>query len=171
MRPSLALGPLNRRRVRVRPGVSVERQAGAIPYARVGEEITYLLITSRGTGKWLFPKGSPIDGLSPAGVAEREALEEAGVSGEVEPDPVGSYRDWKTSGMRRRPIDVTLFALRVDRQLEDWPEARMRYRHWAMLAEAQRLLANRELVVLLDRLEQRLLRAGSYGATAKSSTR
>ena len=130
------------------------RQSGAIPYTVVEGRAVFLLVTSRRTGRWIFPKGSVIQGMTPWESAAQEALEEAGVEGDVETVPIGAYRDLKTAGMRRLPIEVDLYPLRLLRQLDDWPEKHNRHRHWVILPEAKRLLSNprmAELAALLDR--------------------
>ena len=55
--------------------------------------VMFLLVRSRGGSRWTFPKGG-IDSsdASPATAAAREALEEAGVTGEIDPVPLGTYR-------------------------------------------------------------------------------
>lgn len=51
-----------------------------------------LLITSRDTGRWILPKGWPIDGLDGAGAALQEAWEEAGVTkADIRSDPMGIF--------------------------------------------------------------------------------
>ena len=50
-----------------------------------------MLVTSRGTGRWIIPKGWPMKRKAPHAAAAREALEEAGVVGEVQSSPLGSY--------------------------------------------------------------------------------
>jgi len=133
---------------------AVTRQFGAIPYAVVDGRVMFLMVTSRRTGRWIFPKGSEIAGMAPWQVAAHEAYEEAGIEGEIETVPIGAYRDTKTIGFRRVTIEVDLFPLRLVRQLEHWPEQSERHRHWVMLPEARRRLANPrlgELAALLDR--------------------
>lgn len=132
-------------------------QAGAIPYALADGQVVFLLITSRRSGRWIFPKGAPIEGLAPWDVAAHEAFEEAGVEGEVDARPIGSYRTMKTLAIRRAVIEVDMYPLRVTRQLDDWPEKGRRHRHWAILAEAKRLLSNPKLADLAARLSQRVL--------------
>src|SRR5690606_28829887 len=66
-------------------------QFGALPYTIVDGQLVVLLITSRGRGKWIFPKGGQVDGMTPWETAAHEAWEEAGVSGEIEQEPIGSY--------------------------------------------------------------------------------
>ena len=56
-------------------------------------DVMFLLVRSRAGNRWTFPKGTvePSD-ASPADAAMREALEEAGVTGTVDPVPLGTYR-------------------------------------------------------------------------------
>ncbi|MEX2249902.1 MAG: NUDIX hydrolase [Parvibaculum sp.] len=125
-----------------------QRQVGAIPYAVIDGKVAVLLVTSRRTGRWIFPKGSLIDGLTPAEAAAREAFEEAGVEGEIAAAPLGAYSGYKRRGLRPLPIEVDLYPLRVATQHEDWPEKNERRRHWASLTEARKLLAEPRLVEL-----------------------
>lgn len=136
------------------PGAA--KQAGAIPYSLVQDQVVFLLITSRGSGRWIFPKGEPIEGLEPWETASQEALEEAGVEGEVDSRPIGNYRAFKTLAFRRKIVDVEMYPLRVTRQLDDWPEKGLRHRHWAILPEAKRLLSDARLAELAIRLSQRV---------------
>jgi 8-oxo-dGTP pyrophosphatase MutT (NUDIX family) len=139
-------------------GIEPAPQAGAIPYTVVKNIPVFLLITSRGTGRWIFPKGALIEGYELWQVAAREAFEEAGVEGDVEAAPIGSYRGLKGS-IRTAPIEVHMFPLRVVRQLQDWPEKERRHRHWVILQEARRLLSDPQLVDLVTRVHEHALRA------------
>jgi 8-oxo-dGTP pyrophosphatase MutT (NUDIX family) len=129
---------------------SAVRQVGAIPYTLVEGKVVFLIITSRRTGRWVFPKGAPDPAHAPWDQAAIEAFEEAGVEGRVETVPVGDYRTVKTKGVRRIHVDVDMFPLKVERQLDDWPERGQRYRHWVTLTEARRLLSDRRLVELTE---------------------
>jgi 8-oxo-dGTP pyrophosphatase MutT (NUDIX family) len=124
--------------------LSPVRQAGAIPYTIVDGRAVFLLITSRRSGRWIFPKGAPIEGHQPWQVAAREAYEEAGIEGEIEPVSIGSYRTLKRT-IPPAFIDVDMYALRMVRQLDDWPERGKRHRHWVILPEAKRLLSDPKL--------------------------
>lgn len=137
-------------------GPGIARQAGAIPYTVVQGQVVFLLITSRGSGRWIFPKGEPMEGLEPWETAAQEALEEAGVEGELDSRPVGFYRTFKTLAFRRKVIEVEMFPLRVTRQLDDWSEKGLRHRHWAILPEAKRLLSDARLAELAVKLNQRI---------------
>lgn len=133
----------------------LERQSGAIPYAVVDGTPVFLLVTSRRSGRWIFPKGSVSKDLSPAQAAAREAFEEGGVEGEVDDDPIGSYRSWKIRGIRRHAIEVEMYPMRVITQKMEWEEQGQRLRHWATLAEARRLLTEKALKDLVHALDQR----------------
>ncbi len=148
------------------PGAS--RQTGAIPYTIVQEQVVFLLITSRGSGRWIFPKGEPIDGLEPWDVAAQEALEEAGVDGEIDTRPIGTYRTFKTLAFRRKIIEVEMYPLRVTRQLDEWAEKGLRHRHWAILPETKRLLSDARLAELAMKLNNRV-RSEAQLATASIS--
>jgi 8-oxo-dGTP pyrophosphatase MutT (NUDIX family) len=51
-----------------------------------------MLLTSRGTHRWVIPKGWPMKGRKPAEVASQEAYEEAGLIGQiVGKRPLGSF--------------------------------------------------------------------------------
>lgn len=155
----MALGVMRRAadRLLLRAGGSGgNRQFGAVPYTVVDRQVVFLLVTSRGTGRWIFPKGAPMDGLAPAQVAAQEALEEAGVEGEVDPVPIGKYRALKTLPFRRKVIEVEMYPLRVTQQWDEWPEKGWRHRHWAILPEARRLLSDARVADLAVRLNQRL---------------
>jgi len=137
-------------KVETLPGL---RQAGAMPYSIVDGRVVFLLITSRRTGRWIFPKGDIEPGLTPWESAAREAVEEAGVIGQISSEPIGSYRS-NSSTDQSSLVDVDLYPLRVETQLEVWKEMDQRLRHWAVLPETRRLLndsALSRLAVMLDR--------------------
>ena len=140
-----------------RGGAPDARQAGAIPYTVVKGQVVFLIITSRSSGRWIFPKGDPIEGLEPWESAAQEALEEAGIEGEVDPRPIGAYRTMKTLAIRRAVIEVDMYPLRLTRQLDDWAEKKHRHRHWVILPEARRLLSEPKLRELAERLNRRVL--------------
>ena len=135
--------------------ISPVRQAGAIPYAVVDGRVVFLLITSRRSGRWIFPKGAPIEGHAPWQVAAHEAYEEAGIEGEVDTAPIGSYRTLKRT-IPPALIDVDMYPLRLIRQLDEWPEKGKRHRHWVILPEARRLLSDPKLAALAAKIEARL---------------
>ena len=66
-------------------------QVAAVCY-RVGRKgIEFLLVQTRGSGRWTFPKGGTEPGLTHAQAAAVEAFEEAGVHGRIEEASFARY--------------------------------------------------------------------------------
>ena len=59
-------------------------QVAAVCYRVRSGGIEFLLVQTRGSGRWTFPKGSAEPGLTHAQAAALEAFEEAGVHGRIE---------------------------------------------------------------------------------------
>ncbi|WP_137176692.1 NUDIX hydrolase [Roseomonas sp. AR75] len=105
------------------------RQSAALPILGAGGALRVVLITSRETRRWVIPKGWIEPREAPSRSAAREAFEEAGLAGEAEADPIGSYAYAKRlAGGAVRPTEVLVFRYRVARLLHDWPEKRERER-------------------------------------------
>ena len=112
-----------------------------------------LLVTSRGTGRWIIPKGWPMDGRSVGGAALREAWEEAGVRGEVEETAFGRYSyDKKLAKGLSAPVEVQVHLVRVEGLDKNFPERKQRQRRWFTPAEAAGLVDEAGLARLLRRL-------------------
>lgn len=84
------------------------------------------LVTSRGSGRWIIPKGNPIRGLAPQDVAAREAREEAGLIGPVLPRRLGSFEFQRVRGVVGETCLIDVYPMHVDRQLKNFPERRER---------------------------------------------
>ncbi|WP_353620600.1 NUDIX hydrolase [Paracoccus albus] len=109
-----------------------------------------LLITSRGTGRWIIPKGWPMSGRSASGAALLEAWEEAGVRGTAKEKPIGYYGYNKGQGHGLTiPINVQVHLIRVNKMDSEFPEANERSRKWFTPAEAAKLVDEDELKKLL----------------------
>lgn len=111
-------------------------QCAALPYRMAGSAVEVLLVTPRGGAGWIIPKGKVEGRLGPRRSAGREAEEEAGVEGEVDHAPFDQYRH---GGGADGPL-VTVFLMRVTKELSSWPEAHQRERRWASLGEVPRLV-------------------------------
>ena len=134
-------------------------QVAAVCYRRRGEEVDFLLVNTNGGGKWTFPKGAPIPAISHSQAAEREAWEEAGVKGQVEPRHFHLYLHskgvfWKPPGVRE--FVVKAFLLEVERT-ESLHEP-MRNPTWFSSEDARKTLAKgrevkyaREIQTVIDR--------------------
>jgi len=66
-------------------------QVAAVCYRIRRGAIEFLLIQTRGAGRWIFPKGSAEPGLTHAQAAAIEAVEEAGVHGRIEEAAFARY--------------------------------------------------------------------------------
>ena len=134
------------------------RQSGALPYAYINGNLHFLIVTTRRSGRWIFPKGGVKSGLTPWDSAAAEAEEEAGVAGEISNVPIGEYRARVGSDASLATIDI--YPLQVTRQYDQWREKAQRLRHWATLQEAQRLLAEPVLCELVEKLARQLMSGG-----------
>ena len=140
-----------------------ERQEGslqyaALPYRRRGDAaIQVMLITSRGTGRWVIPKGWPVTGMSGFDSAAREAREEGGLVGRIGKRAIGQYHyDKRLPDGSAVQCTVEVFALEVERQLRTWPERKERRTQWFAPAEAASAVDEPELRSLLKGLVSRL---------------
>lgn len=135
-------------------GEGILSQFGALCWRRSGAKTEVLLVTSRDTGRWVIPKGWPIDGLTPEASAAREAFEEAGVEGVVSAHCLGLYSYDKVIERGRGPevsvpCVVAVFPLAVDRLLNRFPEMAQRKRKWFSTDKAARRVAEPELQAIL----------------------
>lgn len=138
---------------------SSQHQAGALCFrqsAKRGLEI--LLITSRDTGRWVIPKGWPEKGEKPRLAAVREALEEAGVSGDVGGKALGSFEYAKIEESTSRQLEVSVFAVRVTKQHRQWAEGKERTRRWFTESKAVAKVDEPELAALIKTLAKRVAR-------------
>ena len=130
-------------------------QVAALCTRGTGKDKQVLLVTSRGTGRWIIPKGWPIRGLASSQAAMQEAWEEAGVKGDqVITDPIGRYGYDKTmdSGLPM-PIETLVYPVEVDHLEADFPEAGQRERRWVTPSEAANLVDEPELKSIMRVLQ------------------
>lgn len=109
-----------------------------------------LLVTTRGSGRWIVPKGWPMDGKTPMQSAAIEAWEEAGVRGRVHPDCLGLFHYHKSRAKKPdMPCVAMLYPLEVDETAEDYPEAGQRRRKWLRPKKAAARVAEPELAQMI----------------------
>ncbi len=142
------------RAAKPRPKPRPRAQYAALPY-RVGEGLEIMLITSRETGRWVIPKGWPMKGKTPSAAAATEALEEAGVEGELG-KAVGSYAYTKF-GKRGGGVacKVKVFPLKVVDQHASWREQEERTVRWFAAKEAADAVQERQLARLIRRFARK----------------
>lgn len=113
-----------------------------------------LVITSRGSGRWIIPKGWPIAGMSDAQSALTEAWEEAGVrDAVVAPQPIGRYSYVKRpDGTDTQPpltIETDVYPMTVGTLARRYPEVGQRRRRWVSPTRAARLVEEPGLRAIL----------------------
>ncbi len=130
----------------------IRSQYAALPYTVVNGDSRIMLVTSRETGRWIVPKGWPgKKKTKPYDQAAREAYEEAGAVGRIAKKPFGSY--YYDKRLRKGTVTclVDVYLLKVERELDDWPECKQRFRKWVTPTEAIELLDDVGLIDLLLR--------------------
>lgn len=129
------------------------------PGDRLGD-YEVMLITARGSGRWVLPKGGPMKDRTPRQVAAQEAFEEAGVKGKVGKAPLGRYCYVKRLETgESAPCIVEVFSLELGETVSSFKELGQREIRWVKLCEAGRLVEEPELrgifLALDDRLKSR----------------
>jgi 8-oxo-dGTP pyrophosphatase MutT (NUDIX family) len=105
---------------------------------RKGENGPEVLLVTSSSGRWILPKGWPIEGKSPAESALTEAWEEGGIArGKASRKPVGSYMAIKRTVQGDDvPCLHRVYAIKVRDVADDFPEAHRRDRAWVSPEEA-----------------------------------
>src|SRR3954447_8981561 len=125
-----------------RAAKSLPLQVAAICYRRRASTIEFLLVNTNGGNQWTFPKGSTDARLSHSQAAEREALEEAGAVGNIEPRHFHLYLHskgvfWQPQGVREFVVKAFLMEVR---HLRGSHEA-LRNPTWFTAEEARKIVA------------------------------
>lgn len=119
-------------------------QAASIPYV----DGNVCLVTSKSGKRWVIPKGSISKGKTAAETALLEAWEEAGLTGKLDKNPIGSY-SYSKSGLSYL---VTVFLMQVSSIAEVYPEHRQRLRKWVPISQVNGLVHEKELLDILQSL-------------------
>ncbi|MGC2193309.1 MAG: NUDIX domain-containing protein [Terriglobales bacterium] len=143
---------------------SLPLQVAAICYRRRDSSAEFLLVNTNGGNKWTFPKGCIDTHISHSQAAAREALEEAGALGIIEPRHFHLYLHskgvfWQPSGVQE--FVVKAFLMEVTRTRE--PGESLRNPTWFGANEARKVLAKgrevkyaTELQAVIDRALDRI---------------
>ncbi|PKA53553.1 Nudix hydrolase 17, mitochondrial [Apostasia shenzhenica] len=112
-----------------------------------------LVISSQKGYGMMFPKGGWESDETIKQAASREALEEAGVQGNVE----RRLGRWSYKSRTHSAINEgIMFPLNVTEELDNWPEMSVRQRRWVSVAEAREGCQHPWMREALDRLVRRL---------------
>jgi len=123
--------------------------SGCIPYkyteaddtcnGNTEQRMKVLMITSPSGPGLLFPKGGWETDETAEEAACREALEEAGVRGEI----MGKLGSWKFKSKSSRDefspegfCSADMYAMYVTEELNSWPEQNVRQRQWLAISDA-----------------------------------
>lgn len=129
---------------------NVHAQCGALCWRETDGRREVLLITSREAGRWIIPKGWPMDGKTLAEAAAQEAWEEAGIRGTATPVSIGRYHYVKRPGSASAAeVEVTVFPLKVLHEDDDFPEQGQRDKMWLPPKEAAKVVDNPSLRKLI----------------------
>jgi 8-oxo-dGTP pyrophosphatase MutT (NUDIX family) len=143
---------------------SLPLQVAAVCFRRRGPSVEFLLVNTNGGNKWTFPKGCTDARLSHSQAAAREALEEAGAVGVIEPHHFHLYLHskgvfWQPSGVQE--FVVKAFLMEITRLQA--PGETMRNPTWFDAGEARKILAKgrevkyaAELQAVIDRALERI---------------
>lgn len=128
-------------------------QVAALCYSDTGDQKKVLLVTSRGTGRWIIPKGWPIKGKDAAGAALQEAWEEAGVKTGTIGKAIGKFDyDKELSTGLPVPVETLVFPVKVSELRDDYPEADERTRKWVSPQKAANMVREAGLQDILKQL-------------------
>ena len=139
-------------------------QVAAVCYRRVESQVEFLLVHTNGGSKWTFPKGAPEPRLSHSQAAEREAKEEAGAVGTIEPRHFHIYVHskgvfWQAGGVQEYVVKAFLMEVRQtripeeDRRDPTWFDAE---KARVVLAKGREVKYAREIEAVIDRALERI---------------
>lgn len=152
-------------------------QVAAVCYRRVNSRAEFLLVNTNGGGKWTFPKGAPDARLSHSQAAEREAREEAGAIGVIEPRHFHVYIHskglfWQPEGVQEYVVKAFLMDVRQTRR----PDEDDRNPKWFDAGKARVILAKgrevkyaQELQTVIDRALEHIERVGTGASPVQSA--
>ena len=143
-------------------------QVAAVCYRRRGASFDFLLVKTTSGDRWTFPKGATARRLSHSQAAAREALEEAGAVGVIEPQHFHLYLQPKGDSRLRNVVQefvVKAFMLEVTHTQP--PQEPKRNPTWFSVDDARRALKRgreerhaAELRTVIDRAVDRLSTEG-----------
>jgi 8-oxo-dGTP pyrophosphatase MutT (NUDIX family) len=147
-----------------RAAKSLPLQVAAVCFRRRGAAVEFLLVNTNGGNKWTFPKGSTEAHLSHSQAAEREAAEEAGALGTIEPRHFHLYIHskgvfWQPGGVQEFVVKAFLMEVHEQRR----PDEPQRNPTWFSPDDARKRLAKgrevkyaHELEAVIDRALERI---------------
>ncbi|XP_077227327.1 nudix hydrolase 13, mitochondrial-like [Tasmannia lanceolata] len=150
--------------------------SGCIPYrlkknvddhtGGLEDRLEVLMISSPNRHDLVFPKGGWEDDETVFAAACREALEEAGVRGNLDENPLGEWKFRSKSRQNSSSLEGGcwgyMFALEVVEELESWPEQANHERKWLTVMEASELCRYEWMRIALEECRQRVLQDNEH---------
>lgn len=134
----------------------VRTQFAALCYRVKARKMQILLVTSRGTGRWIIPKGWPTQGKPAPESAAIEAWEEAGAIGIVGQRPLGIFSYVKDMGTEKDlPCVAMVYPLKVSKLEKEFPERQERRRKWVSPKKAIAMVDSPELSRIIKNFDPR----------------
>ncbi len=138
------------------------RKSAVIPYRFKNDVLQFLLITPKTKDTksakefpWIVPKGTIKADIRPAESARIEALEEAGVLGELHPRIKGFYRFEPKNGATQ---EIHTYFMKVSYTMKNWEEKNQRKRKWVALENIREYIDEPELAEIIECNESKLRR-------------
>lgn len=135
------------------PPLPALRQVGALPVRFEEGKPQVMLLTSRGTKRWVIPKGWPMRGKKNWAAAAQEAKEEAGIIGKTHKKPIGEFLYFKRRAAHFDLCSVEVYVLNVEKRLDSYREKGQREARWFALEDATDLVQEPGLTALLRELD------------------
>jgi phosphohistidine phosphatase len=112
-----------------------------------------MLVAKKNKLKWGLPKGIVEPGMSSLQSAAKEAMEEAGVLGNIENKVLGMYQHHKWGGV----CDITIYPLQVEQCLDEaaW-ESNKRMRRWVFIDDVSDYIENDDIIDIVNVLAMHL---------------
>lgn len=120
---------------------------------RTGPDGLEILLVRSSRGRWILPKGWPIDGLGGAETAMQEAWEEGGVSeGQPAKRSLGAFQTIKRDDNgAEMPCETHVYPIEVHETQPDFPESEYRDPTWVSIETALGMVGDRGLQDILTR--------------------
>jgi len=128
---------------------------GGIVYVKSGNDLKYLVVTTKSRKRWIFPKGKVKYFELKTHAALREVLEEAGVNANLNFKLDGNPYIYRKSSDKRQSLE--LYAMEYLNEAEIWNEENERNRKWVMYNEAKIILSP-ELVRAMEEVNSKLIK-------------
>ena len=123
------------------------KQSGVVPYFFDQNVKRVILVTAKNDPeRWICPKGHIEPNMTPQDSAAKEAIEEAGLIGDVENKIIGSL-EYSRNGKK---YFVEYFPMKVEKILDEWQEKNFRTRISIEKKFVKRFVIDEKLLGIID---------------------